>query len=40
MQTVAGTNGPVTLRAMLEFEASSKKFQTVVVQNIAPAGGN
>jgi hypothetical protein len=40
MQTVAGTNGPVTVRGMLEFEAGSRKFQTVVVQNIAPAGGN
>jgi hypothetical protein len=40
IQTVAGSNGPVTLRAMLEFEAASKKFQKVVVQNIEPAGGN
>ncbi|HEX7681107.1 MAG TPA: hypothetical protein VF713_23425 [Thermoanaerobaculia bacterium] len=40
MQTVAGTNGPVTVRGMLEFESGSRKFQTVVVQNIAPAGGN
>jgi len=40
MQTVAGANGPVTLRGMLEFEAGSKKFQKVVVENLAPAGGN
>ena len=40
MQTVAGANGPVTVRGMLEFEAGSRKFQTVVVQNIGPAGGN
>jgi len=40
MQTVAGANGPVTVRGTLEFEAGSRKFQTVVVQNIEPAGGN
>ena len=40
IQTVAGANGPVTLRGTLEFEAGSKKFQKVVVQNLAPAGGN
>lgn len=38
--TVAGANGPVTLRGTLEFEAGPKKFQKVVVQNIGPAGGN
>jgi hypothetical protein len=38
--TVAGANGPVTLRGTLEFEAGSRKFQKVVVQNIEPAGGN
>jgi hypothetical protein len=40
MQTVAGTNGPVTVRGTLEFESEGKKFQKIVVQNIAPAGGN
>lgn len=40
MQTVAGANGPVTLRGTLEFEAGPRKFQKVVVQNIEPAGGN
>lgn len=40
MQTVAGANGPVTLRGTLEFEAAGKKFQQIVVQNLAPAGGN
>jgi hypothetical protein len=40
MSTVAGANGPVTIRGTLEFEAASRKFQTVVVQNIGPAGGN
>lgn len=40
MHTVAGANGPVTVRGTLEFEAGSKKFQTVVVQNLEPAGGN
>lgn len=39
-ETVAGANGPVTLRGMLNFEAASGKFQTVVVQNVAPSGGN
>jgi hypothetical protein len=38
--TVAGSNGPVTLRAILDFTAAGKKFQKVVVQNVAPNGGN
>ncbi len=38
--TVAGANGPVTIRAILEFDAAGKKFQKVVIQNISPAGGN
>jgi hypothetical protein len=38
--TVSGTNGPVTIRAMLELDAAGKKFQKVVVQNISSAGGN
>lgn len=37
--TVAGANGPVTIRAMLEFDAAGKKFQKVVIQSISPAGG-
>jgi hypothetical protein len=40
MATVGSANGPVTLRGTLEFESAGKKFQTVVVQNIAPEGGN
>lgn len=40
IQTVAGANGPVTLRGTLEFEAGTRKFQKIVVQNIAPEGGN
>jgi hypothetical protein len=40
MQTVAGANGPVTVRGTIEFESEGKKFQKIVVQNIAPAGGN
>src|SRR5258708_4754732 len=38
MQTVAGANGPVTLRATLEFEAASREFQKVVIDNGGPAG--
>jgi len=38
--SVAGANSPVTIRAILEFDAAGKKFQKVVVQNISPAGGN
>ena len=37
---VSGSNGPVTIRAMLELDAAGKKFQKVVVQNINLAGGN
>jgi len=40
MQTVAGANGPVTLRGTLQFESGSRQFQKIVVQNIAPEGGN
>lgn len=40
VQTVAGANGPVTVRGTIEFESEGKKFQKIVVQNIAPAGGN
>jgi hypothetical protein len=40
IQTVAGANGPVTLRGTLDFDRAGKMFQKVVVQNIAPAGGN
>jgi hypothetical protein len=38
MNTVAGANGPVTLRAVLEFEAGGKKFQKVEVQNVGTLG--
>lgn len=40
MNTVAGANGPVTLRGTLEFDSAAGKFQTVVVQNVEPGGGN
>ncbi|MGH9423389.1 MAG: hypothetical protein ACRD3J_25675 [Thermoanaerobaculia bacterium] len=40
VQTVAGANGPVTVRGTIEFESEGKKSQKIVVQNIAPAGGN
>jgi len=40
IQTVAGANGPVTVRGTIEFESEGKKFQKIVVQNIAPAGGS
>ena len=40
VQTVAGANGPVTVRGTIEFESEGKKFQKIVVQNIAPAGGS
>lgn len=40
MNTVAGANGPVTIRGTIEFESEGKKFQKIVVQNIAPTGGN
>jgi hypothetical protein len=40
MNSVAGANGPVTIRGMIELESEGKKFQKVVIQNIAPAGGN
>jgi hypothetical protein len=38
MDTVAGANGPVTLRAALDFEAGGKKFQKVEVQNVGTIG--
>ena len=38
MNTVAGSNGPVTLRASLEFEAAGKKFQKVEVRNVGTIG--
>jgi hypothetical protein len=38
MNTVAGANGPVTLRATLELEAGGKKFQKVEVQNVGTMG--
>ena len=40
METVAGANGPVTLRGTLQFDSGSRKFQKIVVQNIGPEGGN
>jgi hypothetical protein len=38
MNTVAGANGPVTMRASLEFEAAGKKFQRVEVGNVGTLG--
>jgi hypothetical protein len=38
VNTVAGANGPVTLRASLDFEAGGKKFQKVEVQNVGTMG--
>lgn len=39
IQTVAGANGPVTLRATLDLDAGGKKFQKIVVQDVQPNGG-
>jgi hypothetical protein len=36
--TVGGANGPVTVRAALDFEAGGKKFQKVEVQNVGTMG--
>lgn len=38
IDTVGGANGPVTLRASLDFEAGGKKFQKVEVQNVGTLG--
>jgi len=38
MNTVAGANGPVTLRASLEFESGGRKFQKIEVQNVGTLG--
>jgi hypothetical protein len=38
VDTVSGANGPVTLRASLDFEAGGKKFQKVEVQNVGTMG--
>jgi hypothetical protein len=38
INTVAGANGPVTLRASLEFEAAGRKFQKVEVGNVGTLG--
>jgi hypothetical protein len=35
--TVSGANGPVTIRATIEFNASGAKFQKIVMQNISSA---
>jgi hypothetical protein len=37
---VSGANGPVTLRATLEFDAAGAKFQKIVMQNISSATGH
>ena len=38
VDTIGGANGPVTLRAALDFEAGGKKFQKVEVQNVGTMG--
>ena len=38
--TVSGANGPVTIRATLELDSAGKKFQKIVMQNIASLTGN
>jgi hypothetical protein len=38
MNTVAGANGPETLRAALDFEAGGRKFQKIEVQNVGTLG--
>jgi hypothetical protein len=37
---VSGSNGPVTIRATLEFDAAGTKFQKIVIQNISAVGGS
>jgi hypothetical protein len=36
--SLTGANGPVTLRAVAHFDASSGRFQTVVIQQVRPQG--
>jgi hypothetical protein len=36
--TLGGANGPVTVRAALDFEAGGKKFQKIEVQNVGTMG--
>lgn len=38
LDTVGGANGPVTVRAALDFEAGGKKFQKIEVQNVGTMG--
>ena len=38
--TVSGANGPITVRATLEFDAAGAKFQKIVIQNISSATGH
>lgn len=37
--SVAGANGPVTVRATLFFESAKGKFQEIFVENVARPGG-
>lgn len=39
MATVAGANGPVTLRVRAVFEVGGKQFETYDVRNVNPYGG-
>lgn len=36
--TIAGANGPVTIRAIAQFDSSAGRQQTVVVQQVHPNG--
>ena|SRR5438132_926569 len=37
--TVAGANGPVTIRGILQFDSPTGQFQSVVVQQVHASGG-
>lgn len=36
--TISGANGPVTIRAIAQFDSAAGRFQTVVVQQVHPNG--
>jgi hypothetical protein len=36
--TISGANGPVTIRAIVQFDSKDGRFQTVVVQQVHPNG--
>ncbi len=37
--TIVGANGPVTIRATLNFEGPDRQFQTIVVRQVHAGGG-